>query len=321
MVSVIIPIYNTQATLARAIDSVLAQTMPASEIILVDDGSPDDAGAIADDYARRYPHIKVVHKANAGLAEARRTGINTSTAPLIMHLDSDDTLPPDAIEFLYDKLTTHNLDIAYGCYMRIPDVGKPHPLHHKREGVMTGEEFVELNMSLGSHNSSCCNLSRRELWTDGIFPPATPRMPSEDILININMGFNIERAGQWNHPTYCYHYNPESLSIVGNLWTLDGCKRYFAYLEQVLTQHGVIEQYRCHLHILKIDRLAFYISHLDGSAPWVRNVVDDYSHHHLPLKTRVLQLLLHFPRLCRACVVLNRRAKRLLRLYPPLFFE
>lgn len=314
MVAVIIPIYNTRDTLARCIDSVLAQTMPVSEIILVDDGSPDDAGAIADDYAHRYPNIKVIHKANAGLAEARRTGIEASTAPLIMHLDSDDTLPADAVQFLYDKLTQHNLDIAYGCYLRIPDVGKPHELHHKREGVMTGEEFVTLNMSLGSHNSSCCNLSRRELWTPDVFPPAGLKYPSEDILINVRMGFNIARAGQWNHPTYCYHYNPKSLSIVGSLWSMEGFKRYFALLEDTLREHGVLERYVWHLHVLKVDRLAFYLPSVDTADPSVAAVIGDHSHTGLPLKTRVLQVLLHCPRLCRACVVLNRRVKRLLQL-------
>lgn len=309
MVAVIIPIYNTQATLARCIDSVLAQSMPASEIVLVDDGSPDGAGAIADDYARRYSQVKVIHKRNAGLAEARRSGINATTQPLVMHLDSDDTLPPDAIEYLYKKITEHNLDIAYGCYMRIPHSGKPYLIRHAREGVMTGDEFVELNMSLGSNNSSCCNMSRRSLWTDEVFPPAQDRVPSEDILINIKMGFKIGRAGQWNHPTYCYYYNPASLSITGTLWQLDKCKQYFAMLEGILDSHGVLDLYRRHLHILKVDRLAFYVKDIDLADPWVKAVLADHSHLALPRKTRLLQRLLHTPRLLHALIILNRWVK------------
>lgn len=308
-VAVIIPIYNTEATLPRCIDSVLAQTMPASEIILVDDGSPDGAGAIADDYASRYDQIKVIHKKNAGLAEARRTGINSTTQPLIMHLDSDDTLPPDSIEFLHGKLTEHNLDIAYGCYLRIPDRGKPFVTNHVREGLMTGDEFIDLNMSLIAINTSWSNISRRELWTPDVFPPANGRVPSEDVLINVNLGFNIKRAGQWNHPTYCYYYNPGSLSVGGSLCQLDKWKQHFNALELSLKQHGVLDRYSRELHMLKIHRLAFIIKDVNTNDPWVKAVLNDHSHAPLDRKTRVLQRLLHTPRLLKALVTLNRLAK------------
>ena len=71
-VSIIIPVYKTEATLPRCIDSALAQTYSNIEIVLVDDGSPDRAGEIADQYAAKHPNIVVVHKKNGGLAEARK---------------------------------------------------------------------------------------------------------------------------------------------------------------------------------------------------------------------------------------------------------
>ncbi|MBQ2235224.1 MAG: glycosyltransferase, partial [Muribaculaceae bacterium] len=71
LISVIIPIYKTEATLSRTIESVLSQSFDDYELVLVDDGTPDGAGAIADDYASRYSHIHVVHQENRGLAEAR----------------------------------------------------------------------------------------------------------------------------------------------------------------------------------------------------------------------------------------------------------
>lgn len=312
MVAVIIPVYNTQATLARCIDSVLAQTMPASEIIIVDDGSPDDAAAIALDYASRYPTIRVVRQDNRGLAEARRTGINHATAPLVMHLDSDDTLPPDAIEFLYGKLTEGDLDIAYGCFMRIPQGGSPYNIEHAREGEMTGDEYIARCLDAEAINSSCCNLSKRSLWTDEVWPDGPDRVPSEDILINLRLAFNVKRAGQYNHPTYCYYYNPSSLSIAGTLWQLYRWERFFTLIEGTLIEHGMLHRHQRELHALKVFMLAFCTHDVNPSHPWVKQVINT-RHNGLTRKTRTLQALLRFPRLLRLLIVTNRRIKRIVK--------
>lgn len=307
-VTVIIPIYNTAATLPRCIDSVLTQTMPASEIILVDDGTPDEAGNIANDYACRYSNIKVIHKKNQGLAEARRTGIDAASSELVMHLDSDDTIPPHAIEFLYGKLTEYNLDMAYGCFYCIPRKGKPFALPHRYEGVMTGEEFVSLNLSLDAHNTSCCNISRKALWTPHIYPPSNMRIPSEDTLMCVRLGFNIERMGQWNIPTYNYYYNPQSLSNAGTLHQLDRWKQYFALLDETLREHGVQEKYHSQVNALKIDHLAFYGIDYDPHDPWVRDVINTSMASHT-CKIRILHVLIRFPRLCKLLVKANRMLK------------
>ena len=96
-ISVTIPIYNTEATLPRCIDSVLKQSFRDFEIVLVDDGSPDGAGKIADRYAEKYSNIVVVHKKNAGSAEARRSGVESASGEYVVPLDSDDELPENAL--------------------------------------------------------------------------------------------------------------------------------------------------------------------------------------------------------------------------------
>lgn len=309
-VAVIIPIYKTEATLARCIDSVLAQTMPASEIILVDDGSPDHAGDIADDYALKHDCIKTIHKPNGGLAEARRTGVSNATTPLVMFLDSDDTLSPDAIEFMHGKIMEHNLDMAYGCYRRIEQGSNPFEQHHPVEGVLTGEQFLAQNLSLGAINSCCNNLSRRDLWTDDIFPPHDMLLPSEDTITTIALSFKCQRVGQWNHPTYNYYCTPGSLSVSGRLSQQSKWKQYFNLLEDMLNAHGVAQRYARHLHILKVDRLAFYIKELDTSDKWTHDIINDHSHNDLPTKTQVLQSLLHVPRLLHLLIAINRQLKR-----------
>lgn len=90
LISVIVPIYNVQQYLPECIDSILAQTYKNLEIILVDDGSPDSCPQICDDYAKRDDRIKVIHKPNGGLSDARNHGIRSATGEYLLFIDSDD---------------------------------------------------------------------------------------------------------------------------------------------------------------------------------------------------------------------------------------
>ena len=119
-VSVIVPIYKVEKYIKKCVDSIVGQTLPDIEIILVDDGSPDDCGAICEGYAKQDLRIKVIHKANEGLSEARNTGINAATSEYIGFVDGDDYVAPDMYEVLYKNITEQNADVAvcglYDCY-------------------------------------------------------------------------------------------------------------------------------------------------------------------------------------------------------------
>ena len=93
-VSIIVPIYKVEDYIRECIDSILAQTYPDFELILVDDGSPDSCGRICDDYANRDNRIKVVHKVNGGLTSARNAGLEVAKGEWIMHVDGDDWIEP-----------------------------------------------------------------------------------------------------------------------------------------------------------------------------------------------------------------------------------
>ena len=88
--SIIIPIYNVEKYLRQCIDSVLAENFLDCEIILVNDGSPDGCSEICDEYANKYSHIKVIHKHNGGLSDARNAGIKEAKGDYLIFLDSDD---------------------------------------------------------------------------------------------------------------------------------------------------------------------------------------------------------------------------------------
>lgn len=114
--SVIVPIYNIEKYLKRCIDSVLAQSFTDYELILVDDGSPDNCPQICDEYAAKDQRIKVIHKENGGLVSARQAGIKIAVGEYVFHLDGDDAICADALKNAYEIIKTHNPDIVSFSY-------------------------------------------------------------------------------------------------------------------------------------------------------------------------------------------------------------
>ena len=98
LVSIVVPIYNVEKYIDKCVDSIINQTYKNLEIILVDDGSPDNCGDIADKYAELDNRIKVIHKSNGGLSDARNAGLDISTGEFICFIDSDDYVEMDMIE-------------------------------------------------------------------------------------------------------------------------------------------------------------------------------------------------------------------------------
>ena len=109
-VSVIIPVYKVEKYLKRCVESVVNQTYKNTEIILVNDGSPDNCGVICDEYAKIDSRIKVIHKANGGLSSARNAGLDIASGEYIMFVDSDDWIEEDSLEKL-DKYMDMSYDI------------------------------------------------------------------------------------------------------------------------------------------------------------------------------------------------------------------
>ena len=112
LISVIIPIYNVEAYLDECIASVIAQTYSNLEIILVDDGSPDNCPQMCDEWAAKDSRIRVIHKENGGLSDARNAGIDIATGEYIAFVDSDDWIEPEMYEIMLAALKNENADIC-----------------------------------------------------------------------------------------------------------------------------------------------------------------------------------------------------------------
>lgn len=111
-ISIIVPVYNVEKYLKKCIESILLQTLKDIEIILVDDGSTDDSGRICDEFANMDSRIKVLHKKNGGLSDARNVGINHAEGEYLGFIDSDDYIDNDMYEFLYSNAKKYDADMS-----------------------------------------------------------------------------------------------------------------------------------------------------------------------------------------------------------------
>ena len=112
MISVIVPVYNAEKYIKDCVDSILAQTYPDFELILVDDGSPDRSGELCNAYARRDHRIRVIHKENEGVSSARNTGLDAAAGKYIGFVDADDLVEPTYLEGLLRGMTEGGFSVA-----------------------------------------------------------------------------------------------------------------------------------------------------------------------------------------------------------------
>ena len=132
--SIVVPVYGVANYLPKCVDSLLAQDISDYEIILVDDGSPDECPQICNQYAEQYSNIKVIHQANAGLSAARNSGIAVAQGEYIMFVDSDDYLLPNVLGTLMEQVERDNLDVLRFRYQNVRESGEVFVPH---EGMKT----------------------------------------------------------------------------------------------------------------------------------------------------------------------------------------
>lgn len=116
LISIIVPVYNVENYIGRCLDSLMEQTYKNIEIIVIDDGSPDSSGKIAEEYAKKDIRIKVIHKTNGGLSDARNRGIDVAKGSYLTFIDSDDFVAKDYLEYLYCLVKKYNVDMASVFY-------------------------------------------------------------------------------------------------------------------------------------------------------------------------------------------------------------
>ena len=176
-ISVIVPVYKVEKYIHRCVDSILGQTYADFELILVDDGSPDNCGAICDDYAAKDNRVVVIHQKNGGLSAARNAGIDTAQGEYLFFLDSDDVIHPDCLKILMACIQTTGAETALGRFTRFHEESVAEDRFIPWDGncatrtnLETLHCFFEDPENLPSLVSACGTLWCRRLFDNIRFP-------------------------------------------------------------------------------------------------------------------------------------------------------
>ena len=222
LLSVIIPVYNVEKYLRQCVDSVINQTYKNLEIILVDDGSPDNCGKICDEYAEKDKRVKVIHQLNKGLSGARNTGTEQASGEYIAFVDSDDWLDVHMYEDLFGVLNKYNLDMVR-CAAFESDGNNKKVIAPKKEyanKLFTDKEILERYF-----DEFLCKIVWNTIYdikivNDIISPEGCQ---SEDNYVSGMYLYRSKRMMIIDTPLYYYRKNPESITNSGNKRAMDIC--------------------------------------------------------------------------------------------------
>ena len=204
MISVIMLTYNREDLVGRAIESILHQTYPDFEFLIIDNGSTDQSGAIADRYASQDSRIRVIHRERGNIGSGRNTGLDAAQGEYITFIDDDDWAEPDFLEFLYHLITETDADVAIcGAADKIFD----------EKYVMTAEEALITLMWRKKYNMAFpTKLFRREMMENLRFPEDGSY---DDIALMYKLLAGAQKVAYHGLPKYTFYRHPGNNSA----WT------------------------------------------------------------------------------------------------------
>ena len=234
LISLIIPVYKVEKYLEKCIQSVINQTYENLQIILVDDGSPDNCGKICDEYAQKDHRIEVIHKSNGGLSDARNKGLEIAKGEYIGFIDSDDYIESDMYEVLYNLLKQYNADVSI-CNFYTVSQGKI-AIKNAENGIKEYNRIEILKEVLLDNNiqSYAWNkLYKKELFDEIKYPVGKKY---EDIGTTFYLLEKCNKVVVTGKPEY-YYINRQD-SIVNNVTETT----ITDYIELIMQRYDYIEE-------------------------------------------------------------------------------
>lgn len=247
-VSIIIPVYNVQNYLEECVKSVIEQTYKNIEIILVDDGSTDNSGKIADTFAIEYENITCVHKENGGLSDARNCGLDNANGEYIFFVDSDDFLPLNACEILVKAIEEKDSDYIVANYINCDEDGTlwNKPAFEQGKYKSFKVEIKDYEDSFYIMNSSVCNKIFRKSFLDKHKVRFTVGVPAEDAIFTMNCFINSEKVYYIPDIIYCYRQRRSASSISTNCNEkyFKGISKAYKIIYDLFNDNNELEFYR-----------------------------------------------------------------------------
>lgn len=310
LVSIIVPVYKVEEYLDQAIASLVGQTYSDVEIILVDDGSPDNCGKMCDEWAKKDERIRVIHQENAGLSMARNAGIEASNGEYLLFVDSDDFVEDTYVEELYRAISENQADMAMTGVVCLKQDGSRslrRVTDYKKEEInrLTALLRMEKSGERGEAYIVAWNkIYKRELWRTVRFPEGKIY---EDAFVMPELYYACKKIVLTNSCLYVYrrregsitaaqkekyaHFHFEMLEHKGNFYEEIGIKELMM-LHQIHL-YGEYEYYRIQTrqtrkHIQKILRRYYFLKRYTTKIPFSRRVKNFIAVINLPLYHRVV---------------------------------
>ena len=249
LISIIVPVYNVETYLAKCVDSILAQTYTNLEIFLVNDGSSDCCGKLCDEYAKEDKRIKVTHKKNGGLSDARNVAIDVTTGEFITFIDSDDYVTDDYIMTLYSLIEKYECKVSIALYNTFVEGSKPKVVNRVyREDCQTNIKAIEEMFYQEKYDTaSWAKLYHSSLFATGIRYPKG--IVYEDLATTYLLIFQSDKVAFCNRRIYNYLLRRDS--IEGSSFSskkMDSALKVCELMESHLDILGkVMQAYQCRM--------------------------------------------------------------------------
>lgn len=309
MVSVLVPVYNSESVLARCLDSIISQTYKDLEIILVDDGSTDSSPRICDEYAVRDSRIKVIHQKNGGISNARNTGLKNAKGEYIQLVDHDDVIHPQMVEILLALFDNEDYDFSM-CY------GEP----------IYDVDLLTERFLLSPNSSNVEELSRdscmRDLYIgnrdienqyhwiwnklyrrDFIANLFFARTEAEDVEFNNRVYLQMNKAILIKERLYFWIQRKESASHQGyNLWYVNILNSYLLCLNEI-PHHETLYRSYCLRRLYRlmlskgywtIGSLSHEIVNNNNKAILKQTSMELFKNSYIPFVERIVLLLFNY---------------------------
>ena len=202
-ISIIVPIYNVEKYLPKCIESILAQTYKDFELILVDDGSPDNSPQICDEYAKKDDRVIVIHKPNGGVSSARNAGLDRATGQYIGFVDPDDYITSDMYTFMIDGMKKSGANMAICGYDYINENGKVERPYNVRENeLLTQKQFMSMQFDMPPtiRHVVWNKVFKADIFNGTRFPEGLHS--SEDVYVLIECAKRLTKAVFIHQPLY-----------------------------------------------------------------------------------------------------------------------
>ena len=209
-ISIIVPVYNVEKYLEKCVRSILAQTFTDFELILVDDGSPDSSGAMCDQFAEQDQRVKVIHKENGGLSDARNAGIELATGEYLGFVDSDDYIADDMYETLYNQIVTYEAELATVGMIDVYENRESRLTDKKEIKILSQNEAIQAVLDSTDVYAYAVNkLYKKELFNKVRYPKGKI---VEDAFIIIELLLQCQKIVTNTEQKYYYYRRADSIT-------------------------------------------------------------------------------------------------------------